>query len=171
MLTTTTAAMLLNSSRMVAQKLLLKLWKAHLIKCIEVVTSSAPERVLKIWVSSDKLLPRSPNEACRLAALSVFYGRAKSNLPGFTWELKRRNKSKKRYAIMTYLQPGEKKKSTLLIDAPRRGEEPNLEADIIIFPTVEEAKALTPVGKRYTADYILLNRDIPFEKLISDPVK
>ena len=171
LLTTTAAAILLNTSRMVAQKLLSKLWKAHLIKCVEVVTNSVPERVFKIWASTDKMLPKSPNEACRLAALSAFYGRAKNNLPGFVWDIKRRNKAKKIYAYMTYLQPGEKKKSTLLIDAPRRGEEPNPEADIIIFPTLEEAKTLTPAGKRYTTDYILLNRAIPFENLISDPVK
>jgi len=171
LLTATTAAMLLNTSRMAAQKLLAKLWKARFIKCIEVVTASVPERVFKLWVSNDKMLPKLPNEACRLAVLSIFYGRSKNNLPGFMWELKKHNKSKKIYASMTYLPPGEKKKSTLLIDAPRRGEEPNPEADIIVFPTIEEAKALTPVGKRYTIDYILLNRDIPFENLISDPVE
>lgn len=168
-LTTTTVASLLKCSRMVAQKLLRKMWNARLIKNIEVVTNSKPERVFKLWIASDKSLPKSPNEACRLAALSIFYSRTKNILPGFSWDLKR-NKGKTICAYMTYLRVAEKKNDTLIIDVPRRGEKPNLEADIFIFPTVEEARLLTPRGKRYTTDYILMNRDIDFENIISDPV-
>jgi hypothetical protein len=42
------------------------------------------------------------------------------------------------------------------IDAPRMGEEPVLEADLLIYPTREDAEQKTPAGKRYTWDLAVI---------------
>jgi hypothetical protein len=43
-----------------------------------------------------------------------------------------------------------------VIDAPRIGEEPAPEADLLIYPTREEAEQKTPAGKRYTWDLAVI---------------
>lgn len=169
-----TIALLIGHSRGRTQKLMAKMWRARLVKCIEVNTYSTPSMSFKLWISMAYSLPKSANDACRLAMLGAFYGRIKKEMPGLEWILikARRGKGKNNVnAEMTYLSGEKKDKITLLIDAPRRGEKPNTDADIYIFPTVEEAKIYTPNGKRFTTDIILMNREISFSNLISDPVE
>ena len=43
-----------------------------------------------------------------------------------------------------------------VIDAPRMGEEPEPEADLLIYPTREDAEQKTPAGKRYTWDLAVI---------------
>jgi hypothetical protein len=165
---------LLGRSRGIAQKLTVNMWKARLVKCIEVATYSTPSMTFKLWINSDSELPRNANEACRLAVLGAFYGRIKKEQPDLEWNLikSRRGKIKKyAYSEMVYLVGEKKEKNSLLIDAPRRGEKPNLEADIFIFPTLQEAKMFTPKGKRFTTDIILMNKNISYSNLVSDPVE
>lgn len=169
-LTTTAIASLMGVSRMKIQKHLGDMWKTRLIKCVEVLTKTKPERVFKLWMPSESVLPKNAMEACRLAALGAFYGRAKNILTDLEWGIVRNKDRKTLTAEMIYLPNGEKEKTKLVIDAPRRGEKPNADADILIFPSVEEARIFTPAGKRYTADIMLLNRDIEFKNLISDPI-
>ncbi|WP_027365109.1 ADP-ribosylation factor GTPase-activating family protein [Desulfotruncus alcoholivorax] len=169
-----TIAILLGCSRGIAQKLMVKMWEAHLVKCIEITTYSTPSMLFKLWVNSLSTLPRNANEACRLAMLGAFYARTKKELPGFEWNLVKTKRSKVKknvYAEMVYLSGTKNEKTMLLIDAPRRGENINPEGDIYIFPTIEEAKVLTPNGKRFTTDIMLMNKNINFANLISDPVK
>jgi len=169
-----TIAILLGCSRGIAQKLMAKMWKARLVKCIETVTYSTPSMTFKLWINSVSGLPKNASESCRLAVLGAFYGRIKKEQFELQWNLlkPRRGKTRKHVcAEMLYL-PGEKKEqTTLLIDAPRRGEKPNPDADIFIFPTLEEAKVLTPKGKRFTTDIILMNKNINLSNLVSDPVE
>lgn len=169
-ITSSAMATVLNCTRLSSQKILKAMWKAQLLKCIQVVTSTNEDRVFTLWMSSVAYLPKDPNLACRLAALGEFYSRAQKNLPGLGWNIIR-NKDKKSVLVeMTYLSAGKEEKSKLTLDAPRRGEKPLSGADIYIFPTVEEAKLLTPVGKRYTTDLILKNKNIKFGNIISDPL-
>ncbi|MCL5290686.1 MAG: hypothetical protein M1489_06645 [Firmicutes bacterium] len=169
-LTATSIATLMGASRMKIQKYLGDIWKTRVVKCIEVLANTKPERVFKLWMISTTILPKNAMEACRLAALGAFYGRAKNLLTDFEWGIVRSKDRKALTAEMVYLPSGEKEKTRLVIDAPRRGEKPNADADIFIFPSVEEAMIFTPAGKRYTADIMLLNRNIDFKNLISDPV-
>lgn len=169
-----TIALLLGCSRGIAQKLLAKMWKARLVKCIEVTTYSTPSMMFKLWVNSLSTLPQNANEACRLAMLGAFYARTKKELSGFEWNLAKTKRGKaKKYvcAEMAYLSGTKNEKTMFIVDAPRRGENINPEADIYIFPTIEEASTLTPSGKRYTTDILLMNKDINFTNLISDPAK
>lgn len=169
-LTTTSIATLMDTSRMKVQKHLRDMWKTRVVKCVEVLANTKLERVFKLWMPSTTALPKNAMEACRLAALGAFYGRAKNILMDLEWGIVRSKDKKTLTAEMVYLSGGEKEKTRLVIDAPRRGEKPNSDADIFIFPSVEEAKTFTPVGKRYTADVMLLNRNIDFKNTISDPV-
>ncbi len=170
-LTATSIAILMGASRMKVQKHLGDIWKKRVVKCVEVLANTKPERVIKLWMPSTSALPKNAMEACRLAALGAFYGRAKNILADFEWGIMRSKDRKTLAAEMVYLPSGEKEKTRLVVDAPRRGEKPNAEADIFIFPSVEEAMIFTPAGKRYTADMMLLNRNIDFKNLISDPVR
>lgn len=165
-----TIAELLGCRRIVAQKLMGKMWKSRLVKCVEIATYSNPKMLFKLWMPSTMALPKNAMEACKLAMLGTFYGRAKNMLAEFEWGIVRSKDRKTLTAEIVYMPGGEKEKTRLVIDAPRRGEKPNADADIFIFPTVEEAKTLTPASKRYTADLILLNRNIDFKNMISDPV-
>lgn len=170
-LTVTAIAMLMKCSRMKAKNIIENLWMSRLVKCVEVVTNTKPERFFKLWMESTKNLPKNANEACRLAVLGMFYSRTKNSLSEYEWSVIRRNREKKHAtAIMTFLPSGKKEKTALCIDAPRRGEKPNPDADIYIFPTNDEARIYTPPGKRFTTDFILMNKDIEYINLISDPV-
>lgn len=169
-LTTTAIASLMDASRMKIQKHLRDMWKTRLIKCVEVLTKTYPERAFKLWMPSASALPKNAMEACRLAAFGAFYSRAKNILADLEWGVTRSKDRKSLTAEMVYLPNGAKEKTRLVIDAPRRGEKPNADADIYIYPSVEEAIIFTPTGKRYTADIMLLNRNIDFKNLISDPV-
>jgi len=166
-------AALMKCSRRSGKKIVDHLWMVRLIKCIEVVTCTEPERIFKLWMQAAKgrNMPKNANEACRLAVLGTFYSRVANVLPEIEWSIIQRGKEKKYVsAAMTYLPAGKREKSTLIVDAPRRGEKPSQDADIYIFPTVEEAKLFTPKGKRYTTDFVLMNKDIEYVNLISDPV-
>ncbi|MTI82388.1 MAG: winged helix-turn-helix transcriptional regulator [Firmicutes bacterium] len=170
-LTVTTVAILMQCSRMMATKTIKNLWMARLVKCVEVVTNTTPERLFKIWMISTKKLPKNANEACRLAALGMFYGRTKNSLSEYEWNIIRRSREKKYVtATIKFLPTGKKDKTTLSIDAPRRGEKPSPDSDIYIFPTIEEAKIYAPHDKRFTTDFILMNKAINYNNLISDPM-
>ena len=165
-------AILLGCSRSSAQKLMAKMWQARLVKCIEIATYSTPSMTFKLWVNSVSGMPKNANEACRLAVLGAFYGRIKKEQAELEWIIVKRSKEKKQVtATMAFVPAGKKDKVTLTVDAPRRGEKPNPDADIYIFPTTEEAKLYTPPGKRFTTDLVLMNRNIETNNLISDPVE
>lgn len=173
-LTVLALAILLGKSRAVMQKQLRKMWSARMVKCIETSTYSTPGMTFKLWINPNSVMPKIANEACRLAVLGALYCRTKKEMPGMEWTLLKTKRGKGKIYInaeMTFSSSGKKDKTTLVIDAPRRGEKPNPDADIYVFPTIEEAKIYTPNGKRYTTDIILLNREIGFANLISDPVK
>ncbi|MCL6639562.1 MAG: hypothetical protein K6T80_07805 [Firmicutes bacterium] len=162
-LTVTMIAELLGCGRNAASKSITSLWHAHLARCLAVAT---PMRVFRLWTATDGVLPRSATEACRLAALGMYYTRARKEVQGFEWRLVRNGK-KPVCAEMTFIPRGKTEKAKMLIEAPRRGEEPGGEADLYIFPTLEEGQKLSPRGKRFTADLILLeNKRTELNKLI-----
>lgn len=162
-LTLSVIAELLECSRKTADKTAMRLLRSTMIKCI---TVAGQQDVFKLWVLSNKRLPKTPNEACRLSALSLFYGRAKKEVPEFSWQVVRSPK-KQIYAEMSYMPKGQSERSKLIIDAPRRDDEINIDADIYLFPTLDEGKIKVPDGKRFTADLeIMLNKNTELNQLI-----
>lgn len=162
-LTVTMIADLLGCNRYIASNSITSLWHAHLARCMAVAT---PMRVFRLWASSDSMIPKNATDACRLAALGLYYSRAKKEASEFGWKIIRNGK-KIICAEMTFLPRGKTEKAKMLIEAPRRGEMPGDEADLCIFPTLEEGKKLSPKGKRFTADMILLeNKNVELNKLI-----
>ncbi|MTI80020.1 MAG: hypothetical protein FH758_03905 [Firmicutes bacterium] len=154
-LTVSAATNLLKKSRFVASKSFNCLWYAGLVRWVTVAANAA---VFKLWLTTDVRLPNNAAEACRMAALGLYYSHAKKEVPGFEWRLVRSNK-KPTFAEMSYLPKGQTEKVKMIIDAPRRKEKPNPDASLYIFPTVNEAKELVPKGKRFTSDLHLMQHD------------
>lgn len=151
---------LLECNKKSVEKSLMCLWHARLVNWASVFVQTAlGMRVFKLWVATDVSMPKTPAEACRLAALGFFYAKAKKEIPGLEWKLYRNTKSTR--AEMT-LQPPGKGKLKLTVAAPRRDEQPG-EADIYIFPTPGEAQqfAASLKGKRFTSDLLLLENMNP----------
>ena len=71
-------------------ELLIKLLHGGLVKNVYVATNHT---IFKLWLPADAKLPRTAQEACRLAMLGTFYSLAVKEMPGFTWRLIRNNKS------------------------------------------------------------------------------
>lgn len=154
----TSITKLLNDSRFIASKSINSLWYAGLVRWINV---SANNSIFKIYMTVDTRVPKGPNEACRLATLGLFYAYAKKEVPGFGWRLIR-SKETPIMAEMSYINRETKELSKMIIDAPRRGEKPHPDAQLIIFPTDDEAKTLmagTKQSKQITSDLRLLDND------------
>jgi hypothetical protein len=102
------------------------------------------------WVIKGCQPPGNATEACRLASLGLFFGHAKNEIPGFSWQLLRRPGR----PVMAELNLVNKDGNAIrwVIDAPRLDEEPTLEAELFIFPSHEDALQKAPAGKRYTWD-------------------
>ncbi|PHJ36871.1 hypothetical protein P378_19980 [Desulforamulus profundi] len=151
-------ANLIKENRYAVNKSINSLWYAGLIRWISVSGNNA---IFKIYMTVDSRPPKDPNEACRLATLSLFYALAKKEVPGFGWRLIR-SKDTPVMAEMSYINRETKELSKMIIDAPRRGEKPHPDAQLIIFPTDDEAKALmagTKQTKQITSDLRLLDND------------
>ncbi|MQL52769.1 hypothetical protein GFC01_10945 [Desulfofundulus thermobenzoicus] len=106
----------------------------------------------RLWYPADARPPKDAQEACRLAALGLFYALAKNEVPGFKWRVTRNGKNGVTAEMLFTVSNNI---SRWVIDAPRRDENPIPGADVYIFPTIGEGKTLTPVGKMYTADELL----------------
>lgn len=126
------------------------LWYAGMVNVVNIVTSSS---LFKLWVAGREWMPANPQDACRLAILSLFYALARREVPEFSWRIVRSSHHPP-MAEMTF--KGKTGFGKWLIDAPRRGEMPSPKADLYIFPTVDEAIAVTPKGKLHTSDLKLL---------------
>ncbi|WP_018086964.1 hypothetical protein [Desulfurispora thermophila] len=151
---------LLECNKKAVEMSLMSLWHARIVNRLLLWTrSKSLTHVCKLWVATDVSMPKTPDEACRLAALGLFYAKAKKEIPGLEWKLYRNTKSTR--AEMT-LQPPGKGKLKLTVAAPRRDEQPG-EADIYIFPTPGEAQqfAASLKGKRFTSDLLLLENMNP----------
>lgn len=166
-LTASEIAELLGCSRKTAKKLATKLEQSSMVRCI---TVAGHQDVFKLWVLANKKIPKTANEACRLAALSLFYVRAKKEVPEFEWHVIRSPK-KNIYAEMSFLPKGSSEKTIWVIDPPRRGEELNPDADVYLFPTFEDGTKQVPEGKRFTHDLELLtNKDTELTNIIYEKV-
>ncbi|WP_066638380.1 MarR family transcriptional regulator [Desulfolucanica intricata] len=154
-LTTSALSNLMGYYRYDVKGALKSLVSTGLVREIEVATSLG---IFKLWVKSDIKLPQNAQEACRLAALGLFYAWAKKEVPNFEWSLLK-IKKKPVMAEMTFLPKGQMNRIKWLIDVPRRGEKPHPNANIFIFPTLAEGKSLAPQGKRFTCDLLLMVND------------
>ncbi|WP_027364876.1 hypothetical protein [Desulfotruncus alcoholivorax] len=109
---------------------------------------------VRVWLASTVPVP-GPVEAARLAALGVLFLRLRREYAGMIWEM----------------LPGQVARmiinNTRLVDPVRRGEKPFEKADLLLFPTLDEARQLTPEGKLYTADTLLIsnNKQIIFKQV------
>ena len=156
-LTRTAAAAALGCGRHEAGGAIKNLWLSGMIDRYNVVSRdvNGSHAQFRLWVARGCQPPADAREACRLAVISLFYGHAKIEMPGFGWRLLRR-KGRPALAEVSFVnQDGESVK--WLIDAPRMGEEPVPEADIAIFPTLEDAERKTPAGKRYAWDLAVMS--------------
>jgi hypothetical protein len=118
---------------------------------VNVITDSS---FFKLWVAGRQWLPATAQDACRMAILALFYALARREVPEFGWRILR-NSQHPPMAEMTF--KGKAGCERWVIDAPRRGENPAPRADLYIFPTRDDALALTPEGKRYTNDLAVLS--------------
>ena len=101
---------------------------------------------VRVWLASAVPLP-GPGEAARLAAMGLLFLRLRREHAGMIWEMYHWG-----VARLTI-------NNTHLVDPVRRGEKPCEKADLMLFPTLEEARRYTPAGKLYTADTILFSDD------------
>lgn len=152
-LTISSTTKLLNFNRGAAGKALKCLEYAGLLRYVAVSTNTA---IFKLYISNETIPPTNPNEACRMAALSLYYSYAKKEVPGFKWRLIR-NKNSPLNAELLYT--AKNKEGKITIDAPRRNEQSNDGADLFIFPTINEAKAKILKGKRFTTDLHLIQNN------------
>lgn len=149
-------------NRQLVQKSLTSLWHAGLARWVAVATAMG---IFKLWLCADTRPPKTPDEACRMAVLGMYFALARKEVPGFEWRLIR-GKRAAAHAEMSLIMKANEEKGKVLIDAPRRGDKMLDGADIYIFPTHEEA-AMTPVGKRYTTDLaILINGESLKQKIL-----
>ncbi|OAT83489.1 hypothetical protein A6M21_08115 [Desulfotomaculum copahuensis] len=152
-LTTGAAATVLDCSRQTAGTAFNSLWWAGMVRWVNIFAEMGEYKgQFRLWYPADVRPPKEAQEACRLAALGLFYALAKNEVPGFKWRVLRNGKS----GVTAEMQFTISGNSTRwIIDAPRRDEKPVPGADVYIFPTTEEGKTLTPAGKAYTADELL----------------
>jgi len=152
-LTTGAAATALGCSRQTAGAAFNSLWWAGMARWVNVFAEIGQLKgQFRLWYPADARPPKDAQEACRLAAMGLFYALAKNEVPGFKWRAIRNGKNGVT-AEMHFTISGNT--TQWIIDAPRRDENPTPHADVYIFPTIEEGKTLTPPGKMYTADELL----------------
>jgi hypothetical protein len=156
-LTQTAAAAALGCGRHEAGGAAKSLWFSGMIDRYNVFSRSVRglNALFQLWVVKGCPPPADAREACRMAVLGLFYGHAKIEMPGFGWRLLCRKGRPVMAEVSFTNKDGEPVK--WLLDAPRMGEEPALEADIAIFPTLEDAEQKTPAGKRYTWDLAVMS--------------
>ncbi|MDA8336344.1 MAG: hypothetical protein M0Z41_15380 [Peptococcaceae bacterium] len=132
------------------------LWRAGMLEMFSVFSRDryGVGARFELWLVGGAKPPAGAREACRLAALALFYGHAGTEMPGFGWKLTRIPR-RPVMAEVTFRNAHEPVR--WLVDAPRRGEAPRPEADLFIFPTRGEAERKTPAGKRYTWDLAVIN--------------
>ncbi|BCV20403.1 hypothetical protein [Moorella sp. Hama-1] len=152
-LTTGAAAIALSCHRKVAGSAMNSLWWSGMVRWVNVFAEMGQyQGQFRLWYRADARPPRDAQEACRLAALGLFYALAKKEVPGFKWQVMRNGKN----GILAEMQfDSNSGANKWLIDAPRRDENPHPQADVYIFPTLLEGETLTPAGKMYTADELL----------------
>ncbi|SHI88737.1 hypothetical protein [Desulfofundulus thermosubterraneus] len=154
-LTTSAAASALSCHRKVAGSAFTSLWWAGMVCWVGVFAEMGQHKgQFRLWYPADGRPPKNAQEACRLAALGLFYALAKNEVPGFKWQVLRNGKGGVTAEMQLVTRAGIAEK--WVIDAPRRGEDAFPHADVYIFPTLQEGEDLTPPGKRYTADELLL---------------
>ena len=156
-LTKSATAMALRCSRQKVGEAGKSLWRSGAINAYNVFSQdiSGVNTRFQLWTARNCQPPADAKEACRLAALGLFYGHAKIEMPGFGWRLLRRSGRPVMAEVGFTNKYGEMVK--WLIDAPRMGDVSAPEADLIIYPTLEDAEQKTPVGKRYTWDLAVMN--------------
>ncbi len=156
-LTKSAAATALRCGRHEAGNVGKTLWYSGMIDIYRVYSrdTSGNNVQFHLWVAKDCQPPANATEACRLALLGIFFGHAKIEMPGFGWRLLRRPS---RPAMAEVRLDG--KDGNVIrwaIDAPRMREDPVPEADLLIYPTREDAEQKTPAGKRYTWDLAVID--------------
>jgi len=161
-LTLSSLAQKSGRSRAKTDKMLKRLQNAGMVKYASVATDYS---VFKLWLPSDVTPPRTAGEACRLAVLGIFFTLAAQEAPGFRWRLIRQKSSP---VLGELVFAGSKGQEKWIIDAPRRGENMAEEADLYIFPTIEEARAVIPRGKKYTSELLLLWRESSLREMIRE---
>ncbi|MDQ0286383.1 hypothetical protein J2Z49_001497 [Desulfofundulus luciae] len=153
-LTTGAAATALGCSRQTAGTAFNSLWWAGMARWVNVFAEIGQFKgQFRLWLPADARPPKDAQEACRLAALGLFYALAKKEVPGFKWRVVRNGRGG---AVAEMEFTGTSGAEKWVIDAPRRGEDPLPHADVCIFPTLREGKDLAPAGKMYTADEVLI---------------
>jgi hypothetical protein len=153
MLTTGAAATVLGCHRKVAGSALNSLWWAGMVCWVNVFAEMGQYKgQFRLWFPADVRPPKDAQEACRMAALGLFYAGAKKEVPGFRWQVVRNGRTGV-VAEMKFVGAGGLER--WLVDAPRRGEELLPQADVYIFPGLQEAQSAVPPGKMYTADEVL----------------
>lgn len=141
-LTTNMLASLLSCNKKQASSALKNLFFAGLARWVDVGDDG---HLFRLWLPAEAKIP-SPLEACRMAALSLFFTKAKIEMPGSAW-----------FSLGTRARftSGER---AWIIEAPRRGEQPpGREGYIYIFPTLEEGREMSVEGSYFTADTLLLD--------------
>lgn len=97
---------LMGCNRKTVQNSMMSLWYAGLSKYVAVATNLG---MFKLWMASETRQPKTPSEACRMAALGYFYAHAKKEVPGFEWKMVKR-KNKEVYAEMSVTKNSTEKK-------------------------------------------------------------
>jgi hypothetical protein len=155
-LTKSAAAMALRCGRHEVGKAAKNLWSAWMIDIYKVFSRSVTgtNAQFQLWVAKGCRPPADAREACRLAVLGMFYGRAKIEMPGFGWRLVRPHG----LPVMAEVTFANKNGRAIkwVVDAPRLGDAPAPEADLFIYPALGEAEQKTPPGKWYTWDLSIL---------------
>ncbi len=148
----TAAATAMRRNRQAAGQAANSLWRAGMIDIYNVLSRDVNgfNAQFQLCVAKGGQPPADAGEACRLAILSLFYGHAKIEMPGFGWRLIHRSGR----PVLAEVSFDGKDGAALrwLIDTPRQNEDPVPDADIFIYPTHEDALQKTPAGKRYTWD-------------------
>ncbi|SFR11608.1 helix-turn-helix domain-containing protein [Desulfoscipio geothermicus] len=142
-LTTTMLARYLGCKKPALQRNMYALQRAGLAYRLDCLKEG---RYVRVWLASTVPLP-GPGEAARLAALGLLFLRLRREQPGMIWEMLPRQ------AVRMTIN------NTRLVDPVRRGEKPGEKADLLLFPTLDEARRYTPEGKLYTTDTMLLSDD------------
>lgn len=142
-LTTTMLARHLGCKKPALQRNMYALQRAGLVYRLDCLKDG---HYVRVWLASIVPVPGS-REAARLAALGLLFLRLRREHAGMIWEMLPRQ------AVRMTIN------NTRLVDPVRRGEKPGEKADLLLFPTLDEARRYTPAGKLYTADTVLLSGD------------